>query len=79
MGLVSLGLAGAFGFGQYFLSKAYALAPANALAPFTYFQILSAVIFGIVVFGDIPNMLTGIGILMIISAGIYVFGKSLKT
>ncbi|MCX8502922.1 MAG: DMT family transporter [Beijerinckiaceae bacterium] len=79
MGLISLGLAGAFGFGQYFLAKAYALAPANSLAPFTYFQILSAVIFGIVVFGDIPNILTGIGILMIISAGIYVFGKSLKT
>jgi len=77
--LISLGLAVTFGLGQYFLAKAFALAPANALTPFSYFQILSAVVFGIVVFGEVPDALTGIGILMIIGAGAYVFGKNLKS
>ncbi len=77
--LTSLGLAVTFGLGQYFLAKAFALAPANALTPFSYFQILSAVMFGIIVFGEVPDALTGVGILMIIAAGAYVFGKNLKS
>ena len=77
--LISLGLAVTFGLGQYFLAKAFALAPANALTPFSYFQILSAVVFGIIVFGEVPDALTGLGILMIIAAGAYVFGKNLKS
>ena len=77
--LFSLGLGISFGLGQYFLAKAFALAPANALTPFTYFQILSAVVFGFVVFGDAPDQLTWIGIVMIIAAGVYVFGRNLKS
>ncbi len=65
-----------FGAGQYFLAKAFALAPANVLTPFTYFQILSAVIFGVVVFGDIPDAWTFLGIAMILAAGLYVFGRN---
>jgi drug/metabolite transporter (DMT)-like permease len=65
-----------FGAGQYFLAKAFALAPANVLTPFTYFQILSAVIFGVVVFADIPDLWTLVGIAMIIAAGLYVFGRN---
>ena len=74
--MLILGLGITFGAGQYFLAKAFALAPANVLTPFTYFQILSAVIFGVVVFGDIPDAWTFLGIAMILAAGLYVFGRN---
>ncbi|MCB1433603.1 MAG: DMT family transporter [Alphaproteobacteria bacterium] len=70
------GLGFTFGVGQYFLAKAFALAPANVLAPFSYFQILSAVAFGLIVFHDIPDLWTVTGIVMIMGAGIYVFGRN---
>lgn len=65
-----------FGAGQYFLAKAFSLAPANVLTPFSYFQILSAVLFGLVVFGDVPDFWTFVGIALIIVAGVYVFGRN---
>jgi drug/metabolite transporter (DMT)-like permease len=36
-------------------------------------------VFGFVVFGDAPDQLTWIGIVMIIAAGVYVFGRNLKS
>ena len=71
-----LGVGVTFGAAQYFMAKAFALAPANVLTPFTYFQILSAVIFGIAVFGDIPDEWTFVGIGLILAAGLYVFGRN---
>jgi drug/metabolite transporter (DMT)-like permease len=74
--MLILGLGITFGAGQYFLAKAFALAPANVLTPFTYFQILSAVVFGMVIFHDIPDAWTFLGIAMILAAGLYVFGRN---
>ena len=65
-----------FGLAQYFLARAFAIAPANVLAPFTYFQVVSAAIFGLVVFHDIPDLWTFIGMALILAAGAYVFGRS---
>ncbi len=63
-----------FGVAQLFLVKAFSLAPANILTPFSYFQILSAVAFGAFVFHDIPDQWTLLGIALIVAAGVYVFG-----
>jgi drug/metabolite transporter (DMT)-like permease len=65
-----------FGIAQLFLVKAFTLAPANILTPFSYFQILSAVIFGLLVFHDVPDRWTLLGIALIFSAGLYVFGRN---
>jgi drug/metabolite transporter (DMT)-like permease len=48
----------------------------NRLASFCYFQILSAVVFGFLVFHDIPDTWTLTGIALIVGAGLYVFGRS---
>ena len=64
-----------FGVAQLLMAKAFSLAPANLLTPFTYFQILSALVFGFLVFGDIPDVWTFVGIAMIVGAGLYVFGR----
>lgn len=70
--LTMLGLGLVFGFAQLFMARAFAHAPAAVLAPFSYVQIVSAVIFGAIVFGDIPDAWSFVGIAMIIGAGVYV-------
>ena len=74
--LVFICLGASFGWGQHFLAKAFSLAPANVLTPFSYFQILSAAIFGVVVFHNVPDWWTMAGIALILIAGAYVFGRS---
>ncbi|QIG46705.1 DMT family transporter [Nordella sp. HKS 07] len=70
--LIMIALGFTFGLAQIFTIRAFALAPANRLAPFSYAQIIGAVLFGIVVFGAVPDIWTVLGIGMIIGAGIYV-------
>jgi drug/metabolite transporter (DMT)-like permease len=74
--LLALGVGATFGLGQYFLVKAFELAPANILAPFTYFQILAAVVFGMTIFNDFPDSWTWAGILIITAAGTYVVSRT---
>ena len=57
---------------QTLLVYAFAHADASTLAPFTYFEIVSAVIFGFLFFGTLPTMLSWLGILMITLGGLYV-------
>ncbi|HYH37149.1 MAG TPA: DMT family transporter [Azospirillum sp.] len=65
VGLMALmGLAG--GGSQYFSTRAYALAPAVVIGPFSYAGILWAVLLGWLVWGDVPSvaMMTGAGIVV---------------
>jgi drug/metabolite transporter (DMT)-like permease len=68
--MIALGVV--FGASQLTLIRAFTYAPAGVLAPFNYFQIVSAVIFGLIVFGDVPDLWTLVGITLIIGAGVYV-------
>ncbi len=77
--LIAIALSIAFGLGQYFLAAAFTFAPANVLTPFSYFQILAAVLFGIVAWGDIPNAWTLAGIALIVCAGIYLVRKDVSS
>jgi drug/metabolite transporter (DMT)-like permease len=61
-----------FGAAQLMMIRGFANAPAALLAPLSYFQIVSAVIFGLVAFGEVPDMWTWLGILMIVGSGLYV-------
>ncbi len=64
-----------FGAGQFLLIRAFALAEAAVLAPFTYAQIVAAVAFGALVFGDLPDLWTTAGTALVILAGIYVIRR----
>ncbi len=70
--LYMIGLGLVFGLAQIFMIRAFAYAAAGTLAPFNYFQIISAVVFGLIVFGDVPDFWTVTGILVIVAAGVYV-------
>ncbi len=61
-----------YGLGQFLLVKAFSEAEASLLAPFLYAQILGAAVIGYLVFGDWPDMVSILGTVIIIIAGLYV-------
>lgn len=71
---------GAFAsFGHYLLIAAHRLAPASALAPFMYTQLIWATGFGYLVFGDVPNNWTLTGALILIASGLYLLHRERVT
>lgn len=50
-------------------------APVSTLAPLHYFEIVTAVIIGLLVWGTFPNALTLTGIAVIVGAGLYVIHR----
>lgn len=57
----------------YCLSQAYRLADAATIAPFEYVGLPLAVIWGFVIFGDLPVIEVWIGMALILAAGLFVF------
>src|SRR5882724_7571859 len=55
------------------VNRSLKLAPASVVVPYQYSMIIWAVMFGYVVFGDVPELATIIGAAIIIGAGIYIF------
>jgi len=55
--------------GNLFLILAYGRAPASQLAPFIYFQLVFATIFGRVFFGDTPDAMTFAGLALLMGSG----------
>ncbi|QKK29967.1 DMT family transporter [Rhizobium indicum] len=51
---------------------AYRAAPASTLAPLQYFEIVSATIFAWLVFGDFPDAVKWLGIMIIMASGFYI-------
>lgn len=64
--------------GQLMMIKAYAVAPASIVAPFTYAGLLSATIWGILFFDQWPDLWTCVGALVIVTAGLYVWHRETR-
>jgi drug/metabolite transporter (DMT)-like permease len=73
----SLGILG--GAGHYLFIHAYRMAPASAIAPFLYLQLLTMVAFGYAVFGDLPDLWTLAGSAVIVGSGVYLFHRERVT
>jgi len=72
--LVIFALAGCVSVTALFcVNRSLKLAPASVVVPYQYSMIVWAVIFGFVVFGDVPSIATIIGAAIIIGAGFYIF------
>ena len=67
--IVLLGLIG--GLGQFFLFEGLRRAPASAVAPFEYSLLAWAILWGWVVFGDLPSRHVLTGATIILSAGLF--------
>jgi len=67
-------LAGAISVGALLcVNRSLKLAPASVVVPYQYSMIVWAVMFGYLVFGDVPTLATLIGAAIIIGAGFYIF------
>ena len=58
--------------GHFLLIKALDHAPASVLAPFGYSEIIMTTVIGFIVFGDFPDTITWLGVVVIISSGVYI-------
>jgi drug/metabolite transporter (DMT)-like permease len=75
--LMFLLLGGCFGAtAHYCLIKALSIAPATVIQPFNYTLLIWATGIGFVVFGDIPDMWTAMGAVVVIASGLYIFREN---
>lgn len=71
-----LGLAVFSTLGLALLSQAFRMAPASVVAPFDYSALLWAVFFGWLIFGDIPDLPTMLGGLIIAASGLFLIQRA---
>jgi drug/metabolite transporter (DMT)-like permease len=76
LGLVLLLILGTIsGYAHMLVVKAFRLAPLSLLAPFQYFEIISATVLGYALFGDFPNVSKWIGIAIIVASGLFIIWR----
>ncbi len=77
--MVDLGLLALSGFligaAHYLLIEAFRFAEVGLIAPFKYISIVWAVLFGFLVWGDIPDRWIVIGAGLVIGSGLYIFHR----
>jgi drug/metabolite transporter (DMT)-like permease len=61
--------------GHFAIIKAYQAAPAPVIAPFNYAILIWAVVFGYLVFGDLPGPWTVLGASIIVISGLYILRR----
>lgn len=75
--LVALGLLGTVA--HLLMTWSLRFAPASTLAPMQYLEIPFATAIGFAVFGDLPNRVAALGILVTVAAGLYVIHREQRT
>jgi drug/metabolite transporter (DMT)-like permease len=66
---IAIGVTG--GLAQYGFTQAFRLAPITAIAPFDYASLLWGILFGYLLWQDIPDLYTLLGSALIISTGLF--------
>ena len=67
-----------FSLGIYFQIIGLSKARASIIQPFHYTLIFWAIILGFIFYGDVPDIFTIVGSIIIASSGIYVLNKTVK-
>ena len=76
LGLALLLILGSIsGYAHILVVRAFRLAPLSLLAPFQYFEIISATVLGYALFGDFPNLSKWIGIAIIVGSGLFIIWR----
>jgi drug/metabolite transporter (DMT)-like permease len=63
------------GIGQYWWTRALALAPASAVTPFYYFALVWAMILGYLVWGDVPTVTLLGGSAIVVASGLFLLWR----
>lgn len=64
--------------GSYCLGKAYSVAPVSVIAPFEYTYIIWAVLFGFLIWSEVPAATTFIGLALLIGSSLYILRRELQ-
>jgi drug/metabolite transporter (DMT)-like permease len=64
--------------GMYFVARAYSLAPASVVAPFEYTPLLFNVMWGFVIWREVPTLPTLAGALLTLLSGLYILYRERK-
>ena len=67
------------GLGQYLVIRAFMLASASVLAPFSYSIIIWSMLIGLIVFNSFPDGITLVGTAVLIAAGLYIWYREKVT
>ena len=70
-----LAAAGLGAMAHFCLIKAYQWAPASVVAPFSYIELIYASVLGFAVFGDIPDLPTLVGGVVIAASGLFIMRR----
>jgi drug/metabolite transporter (DMT)-like permease len=73
VGLVAIGFMG--GAGHYLLISAFRFAPVSVIAPFNYTELFWSVAWGFILFNDLPDLWTWVGVAVIMASGLYVWHR----
>ena len=73
---IAIGLIG--GVAQYGFTQAFRIAPVTAIAPFDYASLLWGILFGYLLWHDIPDLYTLLGSALIISTGLFTIFRENK-
>jgi drug/metabolite transporter (DMT)-like permease len=66
------------GYGHLLVVRAFRLAPMSILAPFQYFEIISATILGFLLFGEFPTVSKWLGVAIIVGSGLFIIWRERK-
>lgn len=72
-------LGGLSGYGHLLVVRAFRLAPLSILAPFQYFEIISATILGFLLFGDFPTPSKWLGVVIIVGSGLFIIWRERRS
>lgn len=73
--LVAIGLSG--GIAQYWVTQAYRFGPASVMGAYSYTSMLWAVLFGWLVWGDVPGPVVLLGSAIVVASGLYILHREL--
>ena len=71
-GMIIIGIGLINGLAAYFISQAYRISKAGIIAPFEYVALPLSIFWSITIFGDWPDIVSWLGIVLIAGAGLYV-------
>ena len=71
--MIIIGIGLINGLAAYFISQAYRISKAGIIAPFEYVALPLSIFWSITIFGDWPDILSWLGMVLIAVSGLYVF------
>ena len=72
---IMIGLGLSSGVGGYLISQAYRICEAALIAPFEYLALVLAIVWGITLWGEWPDLIAWTGIFLIFFSGLFVFWR----